>query len=156
MRVHATRLDRPNDEAGFTIIELLVVTGVIAVLAAIAISAGFYAFDAARLGRSVADMRSISEAIARYKLDYATIPAGSLQPVSDISTTLQLVTRDVPTEDAWGNNYFYEEVTVSGANTYRLYCYGKGGAYDGVISGNWVDFYSDTVLEGGYFIQSKY
>ena len=37
------------------------------------------------------------------------------------------------------------------ANTYRLYCYGKGGASDGVITGNWVDFYSDTVLEGGFF-----
>ena len=156
MRAHTARRNRRNDEAGFTIIELLVVTGVIAVLAAIAISAGYYAFDAARLGRSVADMRAISESIARYKLDYATIPAGSLQPVSDISTTLELVTRDVPTQDAWGHNYYYEEVTVSGVDTYRLYCYGKDGAYDGVISGNWVDFYSDTVVEGGYFIQTKY
>lgn len=156
MRLHATGLGRRNDEAGFTLIELLVVTGVIAVLAAIAISAGYYAFDAARLGRSVADMRSISEAIARYKLDYSTIPAGTLQPVSNISAPLQLITRDVPTEDAWGNNFYYEEVTVSGQLTYRLYCYGKDGAYDGVISGNWVDFYSDTVLEGGYFIQTKY
>ena len=156
MRVHATRPKRRTDEAGFTIIELLVVTGVISVLAAIAISAGYYAFDAARLGRSVADMRAISESIARYKLDYATIPAGSLQPVSDISSTLQLVTRDVPTEDAWGNNYYYEEVTVSGQLTYRLYCYGKGGASDGAITGNWIDFYSDTVVEGGFFIQTKY
>ena len=71
MRAETMHLDRRTDEAGFTIIEVLVVTGVIAVLAAIAISAGFYAFDAARLGRSVADMRSISEAIARYKLDYS-------------------------------------------------------------------------------------
>jgi prepilin-type N-terminal cleavage/methylation domain-containing protein len=151
-----TATDRRNDETGFTIIELLVVTGVIAVLVAIAVSAGYYAFDAARLGRSVADMRSISEAIARYKLDYASIPAGSLQPVSDISATLQLVTRDVPFEDAWGNSFYYEEVTVDGVPTYRLYCYGKDGAPDGAITGNWIDFYSDTVVEGGTFIQTKY
>jgi len=149
-------LDRRTDEAGFTLIEVLVVTGVIAVLAAIAISAGHYAIDAARLGRSVADMRALSQAIARYKLDYATIPAGSLQPVSDIAPTLLLVIRDVPAEDAWGNDYYYEEVTVSGQLTYRLYCYGKGGAYDGAITGNWIDFYSDTVVEGGSFIQTKY
>jgi general secretion pathway protein G len=145
-----------NGASGFTIVELLVVLAIITVLAAIAMSVGLYAFDAARLGRSVADLRSISASIQQYKMDYATVPDGGLQPVANIAPSLGLVSRTVPTVDAWGNDLYYENLVVSGATTYRLFCYGKGGAPDGVITGKWIDFYSDTVVEGGVFIQSKY
>lgn len=143
-------------QSGFSLIEILVVLAFIVIVAAIAISAGYYAFDAGRLGRSVADMRAIANAVAQYKLDYATIPSGGLQPVSNIAPHLLKAARSVPTKDAWGNDLYYEDIVVSGTSTYRLYCYGKGGVPDGVISGNWVDIHSDTVLEGGLFIQSKY
>jgi len=145
-----------NRATGFTIVELLVVLAIITVLASIAMTLGFYAFDAARLGRSVADLRSISASIQQYKMDFATVPDGGLQPVSGIAPSLHQVSRTVPTEDAWGNDLYYESLVIDDATTYRLFCYGKGGAPDGVITGEWIDFYSDTVVEGGVFIQSKY
>ena len=101
-------------------------------------------------------MRAIANAVAQYKLDYSEIPSGGLQPMADIAPALLSVARTVPTEDAWGNELYYEEIVVAGSTTYRVYCYGKEGVPDGVVSGNWVDFHSDTVLEGGLFIQSKY
>ena len=137
-------------------VELLIVLVVLSVLASIAISVGLQALEAGRLGRSVADLRAISASVQQYKIDYATIPGGGLQPVSDIAAHLELISRDVPTEDAWGNDLYYQDFVVSGATGYRLFCYGKGGAPDGVVTGNWVDFYSDTVVEDGVFIQSKY
>jgi type II secretory pathway pseudopilin PulG len=145
-----------SGSAGLSLVELLVVLAFITIVAAIAISAGSYAFDAGRLGRTVADLRAIANAVAQYKLDYATIPSGGLQPVSNIAPDLLKVARTVPTKDGWGNDLYYEDILVSGTSTYRLYSYGKEGVPDGVISGNWVDFYSDIVLEGGLFIQSKY
>jgi general secretion pathway protein G len=143
-------------EAGMSLVELLVVLAFITIVAAIAISAGSYAFDAGRLGRTVADLRAISNAVAQYKLDYATIPSGGLQPMADVAPALLLVARSVPTVDAWGNELYYEDIVEGGSTTYRLYCFGKEGVPDGVVSGNWVDFHSDTVVEGGLFIQSKY
>jgi general secretion pathway protein G len=143
-------------QGGFTLVEILVVLVVIMVVAAIALSIGYHAFDSARLGRSIADLRAISAAVQKYKLDYATIPAGGLQPVANVAPTLQAVARDIPTSDGWGNEFYYQDVVTAGGTTYRLFCYGKDGAYDGVVSGNWVDFYSDTVVEGGIFVQSKY
>lgn len=143
-------------EAGLSLVELLVVLAFILIVAAIAINSGSYAFDAGRMGRSHADLRAIANAVAQYQVDFETIPSGGLQPVEDIAPYLLKVAREVPAVDGWGNKIFYQDLVISGTTTYRLYCYGKGGAPDGVITGNWIDFHSDIVLEGGQFIQSKY
>jgi prepilin-type N-terminal cleavage/methylation domain-containing protein len=137
-----------NSSAGFTMVELLVVLAVIAILASIAISSGRFAFDASRLGRTVANARGVSEALLRYQTDNSLLPAGGLQPVSNIAGLMTVVSGTVPTTDGWDQDLYYEPVIVSGYPTFRVYSYG--------ITGNWVDFYTDIVIEGGTFIQNKW
>lgn len=145
-----------SGDAGFSMVELLIVLAIISIIAAIGISAGMYAFDASRLGQTVGNARGVSEALLRYQTDTSTLPAGGLQPVSNIVDLLEPVSGRVPTVDGWGNPLYYEPVVVSGIPTFRVMSYGKGGTPDGAITGNWVDFFTDIVIEGGTFIQNKW
>lgn len=145
-----------SSTAGFTIVELLIVVAVIGIIAAIGIAASQYAFDASRLGSSVAALRGIADAILKYQADSSVLPGGGLQPVSNIANLLQPVSGKVPTMDGWGGDLYYEPYVSGGVTTFRLYCYGKDGTPDGVILGTWVDFYTDIVMEGSSFIQSKW
>lgn len=152
----AIRSIRVEKDAGFTMVEILIVLAVITVIAAICISACLYAFDISRLGRTLGNIRGVSGALVRYQTDTSSLPGGGLQPVSSISALLQPVSGDVPTTDGWGHDLYYEPVTVAGVPTFRLYSYGKDGTPDGAISGTWVDFFTDIVVEGGSFIQTKW
>lgn len=143
-------------EAGFSLIELLVVMLVISVIAMITIQSTFYAFDAARLSRSVANMRQISSAIMQYESTASTVPAGGLQPVSAIVATLGPQGTGLATRDGWNNDLYYEPVTVGSETTFRVYCYGKDATPDGTVTGIWANFFTDVVLEGGSFIQTKW
>jgi prepilin-type N-terminal cleavage/methylation domain-containing protein len=145
-----------HGSAGFTMVELLIVLAVIAIIAAIAISTGLYAFDQSRLGRTIANARGVSEALLRYQTDNSFLPAGGLQPVSSIAALMSPVSGRVPTRDGWEQDLYYEPVTVGGVPTFRVYSYGKAGVPDGVITGIWVDFFTDIIVEGGTFIQSKW
>jgi len=145
-----------NSSAGFTMVELLVVLVVISVIASIAISGALFAFDQSRLGRTVANARGVSEALLRYQTDNSVLPGGGLQPVSNIVGLMTAVSGAVPTTDGWDQDLYYEPVIVSGYPTFRVYSYGKAGVPDGAITGTWVDFYTDIVVEGGTFIQNKW
>lgn len=144
-------------EAGFTIVEMLIVLMFISIIAAIAMSSAFRAFDTSRLGRTVANMRGASDAILKYQTDTSSLPGGGLQPVSSIAALLRPVGGAIATLDGWDHNIYYEPYTTAdGLPTFRLYSYGKDGASDGVVTGTWVDFFTDTVIEGGSFIQTRW
>ena len=148
--------DRGGKCAGFTLVEILIVLAILSIVAAIAISTGLHAFDSARLSSTIANMRTVSDGIQMYKLDHSVLPSGGLQPVTNLQALLAPVAGDIPTEDGWGNIIYYEDLVVAGSTTYRLYGYGKDGTPDGVVTGNWIDFFTDTVMESGAFIQTKY
>ena len=144
-------------EAGFSMVELMIVLVFISIIAGIALSSGFYAFDVSRLGRTVANMRGVSDAVMKYQTDTSSLPAGALQPVSAIAGTILGSGGRVAQKDGWDNDIYYEPYTTAGGVlTFRLYSYGKDGAADGVVTGSWVDFYTDIVIEGGSFIQSRW
>jgi len=151
-----TRSRQPGREAGFTLIEILIVLVVAALLAGIAINTAMFAFDFARLGRSVSNMRQITSSVMQYESATSTLPGGGLQPVSAIIATLGNQAGDIDPKDGWGHDLYYEQF-VNGTDVgFRVYCYGKDGAPDGGITGSWVDFYTDTVIENGTFIQTKW
>ncbi len=144
-------------EAGFTLIELMVVLVFIAIVALIALNAAMYAFDVSRASRTVADMRTIADAVTKYQSDYGALPGGGLQPVAAIAPALWVSADAGPTVDGWKNPIFYEPITTpQGATTFRLSSYGKDGVPDGLVTGQWLDFYSDTVIEGGVFVQTRW
>jgi general secretion pathway protein G len=150
------RNPQDNREAGFTLIELLIVLAFIAIVASIVIWTSLYAFDAARLNRSLADMRTISDALQQYQVDHSGLPGGGLQPVSNLSPYLDPINHNLPDKDGWGFPFYYENITAGGNTVFRVYSYGKVGVSDGIVTGVWTDFFTDTVNENGTFIQSKY
>jgi general secretion pathway protein G len=144
-------------EAGYSMVELMVVLLFISIIAGIAINAGYIAFDASRTSRTVAQLRGVADAITKYQSDNSTLPGGGLQPVSAIAATVAPTQSNFPTQDGWNNPIYYEPfVGVGGTLSFRLYSYGKDGASDGVVTGTWVDFYSDIVLEGSSFVQTRW
>jgi general secretion pathway protein G len=144
-------------ESGFSMVELLIVLMFISILAAIAISSAFHAFDVSRLSRTVANMRGASDAILKYQTDTSSLPAGGLQPASAIAAVVRPSGGSIALKDGWDHNLYYEPYTTAGGvATFRLYSYGKDGSSDGVVTGTWVDFFSDVVIEGGSFIQTRW
>ncbi len=143
-------------EAGFTLIEILVVLVLIGTLAGIAIQTALYAFDVARLGSTVGSMRGLTTVIMSYQTAHSGVPQSALVPVSNIEPALRPMGVPVPTRDGWGNDLFYETLIVNGQTSFRVYAYGKDGTPDGAIPGVWVDFFSDVVMEDGTFIQTKW
>ena len=139
-------------------VELMIVLVFIGIVASIAINTAFYAFDASRLGKTMGNMRGLADAITKYQSDNSTLPGGGLQPATAIAPLLnQSAGNIIPVTDGWDHDLYYEPLTtVDGGLSFRVYSYGKDGASDGVVTGTWVDFYSDVVVEGGSFIQSKW
>jgi len=150
------RAERTRREGGFTLIEILVVLVVLSLVAGIAIQTALFAFDVARLGRSVANMRQVASALMQYETATSTLPPGGLQPVSAILPTLGNQAGRVFPTDGWGNALYYEQLDINGVASFRVYCYGKDGTPDGGITGSWIDFYTDTVIENGVFVQTKW
>lgn len=147
---------RADRESGFSLIELLISLVVIGLLAGLAVQGALYAFDVAKLGKSVANLRQITSAVVQYETAHAGPPPGGLQPVTDILSYLGEQAGRIDPLDGWGHELYYEGLAVSGGAGFRVYCYGKDGTPDGGITGVWLDFYTDTVVENGTFIQAKW
>ncbi|HET8945794.1 MAG TPA: prepilin-type N-terminal cleavage/methylation domain-containing protein [Candidatus Polarisedimenticolia bacterium] len=153
----ATATTPRSNDAGFSLVELLVVMTFIGVIAGIASSYCLYAFDASRLGRTVANLRGVADGLTKYQTDNSVLPPGGLQPVSAIASAIRQSAGAVAQTDGWSNPIYYEPYTTAqGVATFRLWSYGSDGSADGVITGSWVDFTTDIVIEGGTFIQTKW
>jgi prepilin-type N-terminal cleavage/methylation domain-containing protein len=150
------KLKSRHGSAGFTPIELLIVVAMIGILAAIGVQAALYAFDVARLGSTVGNIRGVATVVMAYETANSTLPAAGLQTVADVEPTLRPMGAPVPTTDGWGNDLYYETVMIAGDPTFRVWSYGKDGIPDGAAPGVWVDFFSDVVLESGTFIQTRW
>ena len=81
--------------AGFSIVELLIAMGVFMVVCAMAIPRLQDAIQAAKIGRAVADVRTIGQAALEYYAEYGAAP----NTLVDIGYDQQI--------DPWGNPYQY-------------------------------------------------
>jgi len=157
MTVRDSHRSKRQGAAGFSMIELLIVLALLGVIASIALHGASYAFEVSRVGRTVADMRGVAEALTKYQTDNSTLPGGGLQPVSAIAATIRASGGVIPTLDGWNNPIYYEPFTTAqGTLTFRLTSYGMDGTADGVITGTWLDPNTDVVNESGSFIQAKW
>lgn len=121
---------RPATQGGFTLVEIMIVIVILSVLAALVVPNIMGRPDEARAAVARADIRSITNALALYRLDnlkYPTTDQGleALVSATDTSSTgvwdhasyLSKVPRD-----PWGNQYLY--VSPGAHGPYDLYSLG--------------------------------
>ncbi len=109
---------RKNWQAGFTLIEILVVVVIIAILAAVVVPNVISRIKDAKISSAIANIKAFETAIDQYKLDMGTDPASLNDLVTPPSPRgkwngpyLKNVT-SIPL-DPWGHQYVY---TVPGAS----------------------------------------
>lgn len=141
---------RRRDEAGFTLIELMVVVVILGVVAALAIVALVGALDRAKQRATMADMRSVSKAIEAYSVDNGFVPsdAGGLEGAADDLVPYAITV--LPVNDHWGHPYVYSAPTP---NDYTILSYGKDGidGEDITISTRF-DYNRDLMIVNGLFV----
>lgn len=141
---------RANGEAGFTIVELLVVVVIIGIVAAIMLVSLMNALEKARQRATMADMRSISKAIETYMVDNNLPPsdAGGIDALVTALTPYHSTV--ISTRDHWRNEY---DFSSDADGTYTIESYGKDGTDGADISlSSRFDFNLDIVLANGVFV----
>ena len=125
-----------DEEAGFTLVELMVVIVIIGLLATVVAINVMPAQDTARVKKAEADIALLEQAAEMYrlnKLDYPTTSDGLPALVSE-----GFVKR-LP-DDPWGNPYHYAAPGGDG-RAFDIYSYGadgrEGGEDDDADLGNW-------------------
>lgn len=136
--------------AGFTVIELLLVTVILGILFAIALLAVMHSMEKARQRATMSDMRVISTAIETYAAAQSLPPsdAGGIDAVVSALTPYHSVA--LPTRDHWSHPYAYRS---DGTGGYTIESFGKDGLDAGDITlGTRFDFDLDIVLADGVFV----
>src|SRR2546429_536975 len=95
---------RMRKERGFTLIELLIVVAILGIVAAVAIPNMLNSIDRSRQKKTMADMRSIANALEQYSIDNNYYPIASSQTIvsASISAYLSpLYSKVLPDRDGW-------------------------------------------------------
>jgi general secretion pathway protein G len=143
------RVDRRRAQAGFTLIEIMVVVFILGLLVTLVAPRIIGRTDEARRVKAAADIKGIEEALQLYKLDsgfYPTTDQG-LQALVTPPTSGNIPQRWNPDGyleavpvDPWGNPYVF----LSDGDAYDLRSYGADGAEGG--EGKYADIDGRTQL----------
>lgn len=136
---------RKQAEQGFSLIELLIVVGIIGIIAAIAVPMLMDAMDRAKQRRTMGDMHTIVTANGTYKVDLQ-VYAPTLGALVGGEYLQVLVD-----QDGWRNLFIYN----TDGDSYDLTSYGRDGAAGPPPPSPWVNnpFEPDIIVTDGMFTQ---
>ena len=137
-------------QAGFTIIELLIVVAIIGIIVVLAIPNLIAAIQRSRQSRTMADIRMISEGVEAYQNDHSFYPVVDNGTVSALSADLAVYIRKFNDLDGWGEPIFYE----SDGTQYTVISFGWNGSSNlPYVDGPTNTFDADIVFADGNFLQ---
>lgn len=137
-------------QAGFTLIEVMVVMIVITVLASIAISHLVGAFHRSKQRATMADMRTIARAIETYSVDNSQLPDSTGGLAALVDELIPYTTNVLPLRDHWGHEYTYVRDLEE---NYTIESFGQDGVNGANLNRNRkFDYESDLVLYNGVFV----
>jgi general secretion pathway protein G len=147
-------------ESGFTLLEILIVLGIIAIIAAIAVMSYFLAVDRARQKRTLNDMRMIATAWESRATDtHSYAAAGYTYPPTPLTAealrTMLVPTysKEFPRYDGWLRPY--EFAVSADGKEYALRSRGRDGLFDtngDYTNGETDDPDCDIVYANGGFV----
>ncbi len=125
-------MSRVHKQAGFTLIEIMVVVFILGLLVTLVAPKIIGRTDDARIVKAKADIKGIEEALHLYKLDTGAYPQSLDVLVGGAGANARNYNPDgyldkVPI-DPWGNPYIY---ALDGAGHPIIKCYGADGAEGG-------------------------
>ena len=115
---------RKKKQAGFTLIEIMVVVVILGVLAALVVPSIMERPEHARQVRAKQDVRTLVNAINLYRLDNFDYP-------SDLSELASGGYLDKVPKDPWNNDYQYRNPGGQNPGKFDIYSYGKDGREGG-------------------------
>lgn len=151
-------------EAGFTLLEVLVVVGIVGIIAAIAIVSYTNAINRARQKKTVNDIRVIAQAwearasdTQTYEIAGYAFPASNAIPYDTLVGALRpTYLRDVPSFDGWRRplQFAVQPGTGSAPGEYAIRSAGRDGTFDARYeeTGPTTDPDCDIVWANGAFV----
>ncbi len=142
------RVALPRSQAGFTLVELMVVIVIIGLLATVVMINVLPSQDRAMVEKARADVSVLEQAVETYRLENLSYPSTAQGLQALVSAPPGLARperyrqggyiRRLPT-DPWGNPYQYRQPGTRGA--FDVFSHGadgaEGGEGDGADIGNW-------------------
>jgi len=125
---------RPRQAAGFTLLEMVIVLGIIAMILGGAIFAMKGIGDSAKLSQVDADFKTLDTALMSYKLNAGNFPTTQqgLKALVEKPTTTPVprrwsqISKKVPV-DPWKQDYIYRFPGKKNANEYEIVSKGPDG-----------------------------
>lgn len=113
--------------AGFTLVELMVVISIIAILATIVGYNVIFAVDDSNIAAAKAQIKNFETALIAYKLKYKRFPDRLDELVNNQGGINFLNSKTLP-KDPWDRDYVY---TLQGSSKYTIVSYGGDGSPGG-------------------------
>ena len=148
-------MERPRqtkNNGGFTLIELLIVVAIIGLIAAIAIPNLRNAMNKAKQSRTLADIKTIGNALESYAVDNNTYPKSLTDANAQVlSGYVSLYLKTVPPGDGWSNAWHID--TNSAGTVYTITSYGADGVSGTNPGGPTGNFTCDIIFTNNQFYQ---